>query len=149
MDLDPSLILLRDVITELRTIRFVLLVIAGLMIFLVIPWIVISRQISKAGSFVANQTDVNENQAEIEALLASGQATAAKFAAIDWLARKPKQPQGLWLLGKAQYALGELVAAKGTFQNLLKIAPDWEYSITPWLDRIEGEIQAAGPKVVR
>ena len=49
-----------------------------------------------------------------------------------------------WSLAKPHYQLGELVEAKKVFDSLLKIAPDWEFSIKPRLKRIEQEIQAPG-----
>ncbi|MDO8292320.1 MAG: tetratricopeptide repeat protein [Gallionella sp.] len=147
MELSPEA--LNALLSELKTIRLLLLVIVGLGLFLVIPLFAISRSISHAGELVKQQNDTNATQAELENLLASGQAIAAKFAAIEWLARQPNQAQGHWLLAKAHYQLGELVEAKKVFQALVKIAPDWEFSVNPWLERIESEIQASGPRVVK
>jgi len=140
---------LNAILTELRAIKWLLIAIAGVGLFLVVPLFVFFRSLSSAREQIQLQNETNATQAEIENLLASGQATAAKFASVEWLARKPHHPQAHWLLAKAHYGLGELVEAKRVFQALVKIAPDWEFSINPWLERIESEIQASGPRVVK
>jgi cytochrome c-type biogenesis protein CcmH/NrfG len=147
MDISPESA--NAVLSELRTIRWLLIIIAAVGLLLVGALFAISRAIGSASKVVQKKNEQDVLQTELEQLLSSGQAREAKFGAIEWIARQPRHAQGHWVLAKAHYELGELIEAKKVFQTLLKISPDWEFSINPWLARIEEEIQASGPRVVK
>ncbi len=87
-------------------------------------------------------------QSELDELLASDQSTAAKFAAIEWLATQPRRPEAHWALAKAHYQLGELSEAKQALKELLKVAPEEHYRVVAWLDLVETEFAQKRPKPV-
>ncbi|SJZ87968.1 tetratricopeptide repeat protein [Novilysobacter spongiicola] len=86
--------------------------------------------------------------AELEDLLASGQSTAAKFTAMEWVAAQPRRPEAHWALAKAHYQLGELSEAKQVLTGLLKVAPEEHYRVDAWLELLESEFSQKRPKSV-
>jgi hypothetical protein len=147
MDTNPEIV--AAILFELRTIRWLLVGLAGLGVLMLLFVIGFTRAISAASKVAQIQQEAVTKQTEIENLLSSGQPLAAKFAAIEWLAHQPKNPQAHWLLAKAHHDLGEIVEAKKVFVALTAIASDWEFLIRPWLDRIDGEIDSSGPRIVK
>jgi predicted Zn-dependent protease len=87
-------------------------------------------------------------QAELEDLLASGQSTAAKFTAMEWVTTQPRRPEAHWALAKAHYQLGELSEAKQVLKGLLKVAPEEHYRVDAWLELLESEFAQKRPKSV-
>lgn len=85
---------------------------------------------------------------ELEDLLASGQSTAAKFSALEWVASQPRRPEAHWALAKAHYQLGELSEAKQALSSLLKVAPEERYRVDAWLELLEAEFAKRRPKPV-
>jgi hypothetical protein len=146
MDTSPDLA--STVLWELRLIRWLLILLFLVAIGFLIGWITFARAAGGLGEIVKKQHQEKEIENELESLLSQGSAQAAKFAATEWLARRPKHPHCHWYLAKAHFQLGEFVEAKRVFQTLMKISPDWEAAVTPWIERTDREIQA-GPRIVK
>lgn len=85
-------------------------------------------------------------ESEVDELLAAGQSTSAKFAAMEWIAQQPRRPETRWALAKAHYQLGELAAAKEVLRGLLQVAPDERYRVDDWLSHVEDEFRDNRPK---
>ncbi len=146
METPPEL--MSTVIWELRVIRWLLIFLFLVAIGFLIGWITFIRAAGGLGEIVKKQHQEKELENELETLLSQGSSREAKFAAIEWLARRPKHPNCHPYLAKAHFQLGEFVEAKRVFQTLMKIAPDWENAVTPWLERVDREIQS-GPRIVK
>lgn len=148
--MDPTIAdAIQTVIWELRFVRWMLFVVV---LFIVAFGVALIRLIRSFAELVENTNRQNEDgrlQNELEGLLASGLARDAKFKAVEWLARQPRQPLAHWFLAKAHHQLGEVVEAKKAVKALLAIAPEWEAHTAPWLERIEEEIQSAGPRPIK
>ena len=115
--------------------------IAAIFFFLVVNIISVMKENRRNNS---NQS----KHAELEDLLASGQNTAAKFTALEWVATQPRRPEAHWALAKAHYQLGELSEAKQVLKGLLKVAPEEHYRVDAWLDLLEAEFAQKRPKSV-
>ncbi|KRG58557.1 MULTISPECIES: tetratricopeptide repeat protein [Stenotrophomonas] len=133
---------------ELTAIKWLLAFIAlgvvavvGIFFFLVANIISVMRDNRREN---ASQSKHNE----LEDLLASGQSTAAKFTAMEWVGAQPRRPAAHWALAKAHYQLGELSEAKQVLKGLLKVAPEEHYRVNAWLDFIETEFSQSRPKPV-
>ena len=146
MEASPDLA--NTVLWELRLIRWLLIFLVLIAAGFLLGWIIFIRAAGGLGEIVQKQHQEKELENELESLLSQGSAQAAKFAATEWLSRRPKHPHGHWYLAKAHFQLGEFVEAKRAFQTLMKISPDWENAVTPWLERVDREIQA-GPRIVK
>ena len=146
METSPELV--STVLWELRFIRWLLFLLVLVALGFLIGWITFIRAAGGLGEIVQKQHKEKEIENELESLLSQGSAQAAKFAATEWLARRPKHPHCHWYLAKAHFQLGGFVEAKRVFQTLMKISPDWENAVTPWLERVDQEIQA-GPRIVK
>lgn len=146
METSPELI--STFLWELRLIRWLLILLLLTALGFLIGWIVFIRAAGGLGEIVQKQYREKEIENELETLLSQGSAREAKFAAVEWLSRRPKHPHCHWYLAKAHFQLGEFVEAKRVFQTLMKISPDWETAVTPWLERVDQEIQS-GPRIVK
>lgn len=146
MDLSPELV--GTVIWELRFIRWLLILLLLVVILFLIGFVAYNRAAGGLAEILRKQYQDKKIENELETLLSQGSAREAKFAAIEWIARQPKQPHCHWYLAKAHYQLGEFVEARRVFQTLMRIAPDWENAVGPWLDRVDKELQS-GPKIVK
>lgn len=137
---------LENVASELQAIKWLLTILVVLAFLFFLFVFAILKGIKDQNSTLGRQYQNRKRQVELEELLAKGDATAVKFAAIEWVSSQPGEPYAHWFLAKAYYKLGALIDARKTFTHLQSIAPDWEKVVTPWIERIESEIS---PKVVK
>ncbi len=134
---------------ELTAIKWLLAFIAlgvaaivGIFFFLALNIISVMRESRRDN---ASQSKHNE----LEDLLATGQSTAAKFTAMEWVGAQPRRPEAHWALAKAHYQLGELSEAKQVLKGLLKVAPEEHYRVDAWLELLEAEFAQKRPKPVQ
>jgi predicted Zn-dependent protease len=136
------------ILSELVTIKWLLvalalaaLAVAGILFFFVVNAVDAMRENR------ASRTSHGRAQ-ELDELLASGQSTAAKFAAMEWATKEPRRREAHWALARAHYQLGELAEARQVLQGLLKVSPEEHYRVQSWLDLVESEFAERRPKSV-
>jgi cytochrome c-type biogenesis protein CcmH/NrfG len=137
---------INSVIEELQTIKWLLVMLVAISTYFTFLFFGVLKKLGEPTSLVGRQLYTKKRQAELEDLLAKGDAVAVKFSALEWIANQPGEPYAHWFLAKAYYQLGAMLEAKKSFTHLLAMSPDWETTITPWLERIDSEIS---PKVVK
>ena len=120
---------------------FGVLLIAATFIFLAANMISVMRENQRSNGSSSKQT-------ELEDMLASGQNTAAKFMAMEWIKSEPRRPEAHWALAKAHYQLGELSEAKQVLKGLLKMAPEEHYRVDAWIALLDNEFAMQRPKSV-
>ena len=135
-------------LSELATIKWLLvclvlaaLAIAGTLFFFVVNAVDAMRENRASQSSLGRAN-------ELEELLASGQSTAAKFAAMEWAAQEPRRREAHWALARAHYQLSELAEAKKVLQGLLKVSPEEHYRVEAWLNLVESEFAEKRPRPV-
>ncbi|WP_295973839.1 tetratricopeptide repeat protein [uncultured Xanthomonas sp.] len=137
-----------EIVSQLNSIWWLLaaicvgvFVIAAVFFFLAVNMVGVMRE--------NRQANMSSNKhLELEALLASGQSAAAKFAAMDWIALEPKRPEAHWALAKAHHQLGELAEAKQALSTLLRVAPEEQYRVDAWLKMLETDFAQKRPRPV-
>ncbi|MBU1424713.1 MAG: hypothetical protein KKH12_02245 [Gammaproteobacteria bacterium] len=137
---------INGIIEELQTIKWLLIILVSISIYFTFLFFGVLKKLGEPSSLVGRQLYTKKKQAELEDLLAKGNAIAVKFSALEWIANQPGEPYAHWFLAKAYFQLGAMIEAKKSFTHLLAMSPDWETAITPWLERIDSEIS---PKVVK
>jgi cytochrome c-type biogenesis protein CcmH/NrfG len=136
------------VISELKSIRLVLLFVLLLVALLIVLVFSFIRSLNRAVTIIDRQSTEKALHQELEDLLTKGMANDAFFLASENSRKRPRDPHLHWYLGQANFQLKKFVEAKQAFRAVIEIAPNWEATIEPWLAKIEAEIANAGPKVV-
>lgn len=139
---------LATVVSELKWIGLILLLILLGLLFLVGVFYSFIRSLNRAISIIDRQSTEKALHQELEDLLTKGLAQDAFFIASENSRKRPRDPYFFWYLGQANFQLKKFVEAKQAFSAVLEIAPNWEATIQPWLDKVESEIGNAGPRVV-
>lgn len=139
---------LATLVSELRSIRLMLLFILLGLAFLVVLFYSFIRSLNRTISIIERQSTEKALHQELEDLLTRGLAQDAFFIASENSRKRPRDPHFFWYLGQANFQLKKFVEAKQAFRAVIEISPSWEASIQPWLDKVEAEIANAGPKVV-
>jgi len=134
---------------ELFFICCVLIGIFLVLSFLAVCFFKMIKAMNQMGNQVEGQDGERQLREKIEDLLATGKVVDAKRIAEEWVATRPGSIQARWLLAQSNYHVGELIDAKKGFLEVRELAPNWEVSITPWLDRVEDKISSSGPKVIK
>ena len=139
---------LEPLLRELSAIRWLLVFIAAGVATIAAIFFFLSVNIISVMRENRRDNRSQSKHAELEDLLASGQSTAAKFTAMEWVAAQPRRPEAHWALAKAHYQLGELSEAKQVLKGLLKVAPEEHYRVDAWLELLETEFAKKRPKPV-
>jgi thioredoxin-like negative regulator of GroEL len=137
-----------SLLSQLTTIKWLLAFISACAVSMVAIFFVLAFNIIKAVSENRLIGRSHSKNAELEELLSSGQSTAAKFTALEWVASQPRRPEAHWALAKAHYQLGELSEAKQVLKGFLKVAPEEHYRVDAWLELLEAEFSEKRPKPV-
>lgn len=139
---------LAALLSELKTIRLMLFFILLGMAFIVVLFYSFIRSLNRTISVIETQSNEKMLHQELEGLLTRGLAQDAFFIASENARKRPQDPYILWYLGQAHYQLKRYVEAKRSFKAVIEIAPNWEATVQPWLEKIDAEIADAGPRVV-
>ncbi|KFN50320.1 tetratricopeptide repeat protein [Arenimonas composti] len=133
---------------ELVLIRWLLLFTAVAAAVGALAFLVIAVNVVGMAREVRTMRRSEFRRAEMETLLASGHSRAAKSSALDWIVEQPHSAEAHWALAKAHAQLGELTEAKQVLDDLRRLAPDEDYRIDAWLDRLDSEFQERRPRPV-
>ncbi|HWU80941.1 MAG TPA: tetratricopeptide repeat protein [Caulobacter sp.] len=133
---------------QLSAIKWLLVFIAAGVFLLVMTFAVLAVNMIAMVKETRRSNSSQSKQAELEDLLASGQSTAAKFTAMEWVQTQPRRAEAHWALAKAHYQLGELSEAKQVLKGLTKVAPEEHYRVDAWLELLESEFAQKRPKPV-
>jgi len=144
MDATPNLT--QEILSELQTIKYILFAYAIMAFYFLLLATAVIIKSNKNTNLIEKRINQNSKAEELEELLSMGKAKSVKYAALEWVNLQPKEPNAHWYLAQAHYQLGDLIASKKTFEHILEIAPNWEGTVIPWLEKIEIEIP---PKVVK
>jgi len=144
VDISPQTVEL--VLWELRLIRWLLILLLLVGICFVVFLFFAKGVMQQVTSFV--KADKNRINQEIEGLLHQGSAKEAFLMATECLAGRAKDPTLHWYIGQAQYQLGKFHDAKRSFQTILDLAPEWNVTVSPWLELIGTKLETAKPRVV-
>ena len=109
-------------------------------------WIAVNLVGAAQAARQVNST--NLRLAELNDLLASGKAQAAKFTAQEWVVQQPRHPDAHWALAKALHQLGELAECKQVLKELLKVAPEEHYRFDAWMELLDSEFAERKPRPV-
>lgn len=133
---------------ELTLIRWLLVFIAGAAAVGALAFVIIAVNLVAMARDAVTMRRSEFRRVEMESLLASGQSRAAKASALDWIVEQPHSAEAHWALAKAHAQLGELTEAKQVLDDLRRLAPDEDYRIEAWLDRLDSEFQERRPRPV-
>lgn len=133
---------------QLSAIKWLLVLIAAGVFLLVVIFVVLTVNLIAVTKEARRSNSSQAKQAELEDLLASGQSTAAKFTAMEWVRAQPRRAEAHWALAKAHYQLGELSEAKQVLKGLIKVVPEEHYRVDAWLELLESEFAQKRPKSV-
>jgi cytochrome c-type biogenesis protein CcmH/NrfG len=139
---------LSTLVSELKSIRLMLLFILLVLVFLVVLFYSFIRSLNRAITIIDRQSTEKALHQELEDLLTKGLANDAFFIASENARKRPRDPHLHWYLGQANFQLKKFVEAKQAFRAVIEISPNWEATVEPWLTKVEAEIANAGPKVV-
>jgi hypothetical protein len=138
----------RQILSALGGIKLLLAFICIGMFLLVAIFFWIAAILFGARQDVRQVNSLHLRQAELDDLLASGKAQAAKFTAQEWVTQQPRHPEAHWALAKAHHQLGELAECKQVLKALLKVAPEEHYRVDAWLGLLDTEFSERRPRPV-
>ena len=144
--MDIAANLTQDVLAELQIIKQLLFAFVIMAFYFLLLATGVIIKIIKNNNLNEKRIQKNTKAEELEELLSMGKANAVKFSAQEWINIQPNEPNAHWYFAQALYQLGDLIGSKKSFENLLEVAPNWEGSVIPWLEKIQNEIP---PKVVK
>ena len=139
---------LEPLLSQLTAIKWLLVFIAACVAAVVAIFFVLAVNVVSVMKENRRGNLSQSKNAELEDLLASGQSTAAKLTAMEWVSAQPRRSEAHWALAKAHYQLGELSEAKQVLKGLLKVAPEEHYRVDAWLELLETEFAEKRPKPV-
>lgn len=110
MSISPESI--NGVIEELQTIKWLLVILVSISIYFTFLFFSVLKKFGEPSSLVGRQLYTKKRQAELEDLLAKGNAIAVKFSALEWVANQPGEPYAHWFLAKSYFQLDAMIEAK-------------------------------------
>jgi cytochrome c-type biogenesis protein CcmH/NrfG len=137
------------ILWELRFIHWLLIALVLLAGLIVLVLFGAFRGLGRGISALEKQQEQSTFQQRMEDLLTRGSAKDALFTATEAIANRPRDPYVYWYVGQANFQLKEWVKAKKAFSTVVEIAPSWNATVEPWLDRVNEEIRNAAPKAVQ
>jgi len=117
------------ILWELRFIHWLLIALVLLAGLIVLFLFGAFRGLGRGITALEKQQEQTTFQQRMEDLLTRGSAKDALFAATEAIANRVK--------------------AKRAFSTVVEIAPGWNATVEPWLERVNEEIRNAAPKAVQ
>jgi len=136
--------LTQGILSELQTIKWLLVVLVVVTLHFTFYFFYVLNKLTKESGAIGKKVKHKERSAELEEMLAKGDAVAAKFTAQEWTISHPNEPWAHWYLAKAYDQLGDFVETKKSLVLIQKISPTWNDAIEPWLLSIEEHLTPKG-----
>lgn len=129
----------------MKILTVILILVMGMLTLSLISVIFYLNRQTRKGQSVAG---VHFRKGDIEQLLAQGKPAAARDAALKWKAKEPCNTTACMLLIKAQFRLQAYVEAKAVIEELVNLAPEFEFQTRNYLSRINEALSNHRPHAV-
>ena len=135
-----------EILSELQFIKWLLIALVIIGMYFTFTFFVAINRVEKGEGLFGKKIQHKKREAELDEMLAKGNAFGAKFTALEWVTSHPNEPWAHWYLAKAYDQLGKYVETKQTLLHIKEISPSWNDSIEPWLESNEEHLIPKGVK---
>lgn len=138
-----------QILGELRTIKWLLIAVLLMGVFLVYIAIRASaRFIASAGNLKEN-LEYQRFQREAEGMLQRGAYEMVIAETKRRLESYPSDTYAHYYLAQALFHTDKFHESRRAFEKVAELTPTWQASVDAWLQRLEERIRDAAPKVVK